>query len=203
MLLTWYGHACFKLSADAGSVVLDPYEKNYIAALTLPKLSADEVICSHGHGDHCAASEVTLTGRTPAYKKAQLPCWHDEVCGAKRGSNLITVIEAEGLRVAHCGDLGHELSDTQLALIGELDVLLIPVGGVYTVDAVTAKKIVDALRPKTVVPMHYKMGARGLQNVAPVEDFLALFDASDILRLGGNTWEIGEIISPVAVFELC
>ncbi len=203
MKLTWYGHACFKLETAEGSIVFDPYENGYLPKLALPEISADAVVCSHGHGDHSAADAVTLTGRTPTFKMTQLPCFHDEVRGLKRGKNLITVIEAECKRVAHFGDLGHELSRAQLKELGSIDVLLIPVGAVYTIDAETAKKVCEKVQPRLIVPMHYRIGSAGLQNVAPVEDFLALYPEAEVLRLGKNSWNINEIPQSVVVFELC
>lgn len=203
MKLTWYGHACFKLETAEGSIVFDPYENGYLPKLTLPGICADAVVCSHGHGDHSAADAVTLTGVKPTFKMTQLPCFHDEVRGLKRGKNLITVVEAEGKRIAHFGDLGHKLSAAQLKELGSIDVLLIPVGGVYTVDAEAAKKICEEVKPKLIVPMHYRMGSTGLQNVAPVDDFLALYGENEVLKIGGNAWNIKEISEAVAVFELC
>lgn len=203
MKLTWYGHACFMLDTAEGSVVFDPYEDNYMPNLRLPKLSADNVICSHGHGDHSAAHAVTLTGNEPTFKITQISCFHDEAQGEKRGKNTITVVEAEGKRIAHFGDLGHKLDGEQLAAIGHIDVLMIPVGGIYTVDAKTAKEICDVIKPAVIVPMHYRMGSAGLQNVAGVDEFLTLFDEDEILRLGKNTWEIGDISQSIAVLELC
>ncbi len=203
MKLTWYGHACFKLETAEGSIVFDPYENGYLPKLALPEISADAVVCSHGHGDHSAADAVTLTGRTPTFKMTQLSCFHDEVRGLKRGKNLITVIEAEGKRIAHFGDLGHELSRAQLKELGSIDVLLIPVGAVYTIDAETAKQVCEKVQPKLIVPMHYRMGNAGLQNVAPVEDFLALYPEAEVLRLGKSSWDISEIPQSVVVFELC
>lgn len=203
MKLTWYGHACFKLETAEGSIVFDPYEKGYLPNLTLPEITADAVVCSHGHGDHSDAAAVTLTGNAPTFRMKQIPCFHDEVMGLKRGKNLITVIEAEGKRIAHFGDLGHELSRAQLKELGSIDIALIPVGGVYTVDASAAKKICEKVMPRVIVPMHYKMGNAGLQNVAEVDDFLALYPESEVLRLGESTRSINEISQSVVVFELC
>lgn len=203
MKLTWYGHACFKLETAEGSVVFDPYESGYLPNLKLPGICADAVICSHGHGDHSAAGAVTLTGNTPSFKLTQIPCFHDEVGGRKRGKNLITVVEAEGKKIAHMGDIGHQLNGEQLSLLKGADVLMIPVGGVYTVDAKGAKKLIEKIQPKHIVPMHYRAGNAGLQNVAPLDDFLALFGENEVMRLGKSTWEFSEDGAPVTVFELC
>lgn len=174
MKITWYGHACFKIETAEGSLVLDPYAPGSVPGLSLPALMADKVLCSHGHSDHNYTEAVTLSGREPALRISRLPCFHDGERGRLRGKNLISVIEAEGLRLAHLGDLGHMLAPSQLAALGRVDVLLVPVGGFYTIDARQAQALCTALRPGIVVPMHYRAGSCGLSNVAPVADFLRL-----------------------------
>lgn len=199
--LTWHGHACFELNFSAGSIVFDPYAENYLPGLKMPRLTADAVISSHKHGDHYAPDMVSLTGNEPDITLTQIPCFHDEVHGKKRGDNLISVVEADGLRICHMGDIGHELSDEQIALMGDIDVLMIPVGGVYTVDAATAKAICEKIKPRVIVPMHFKGEGRGLQNVAPVGDFLSLFPNEDVFFLDNSTVSIDELIKhKVAVF---
>lgn len=189
MKLIWHGHACFELRLRSGSVVFDPYCPGSVPGLSLPELSADAVICSHGHSDHCCAGAVKLSGRKPGFKVTQIPTFHDEQRGRLRGGNLCTVIEGDGLRIAHLGDLGHPLSGDELSRFGRLDLLMIPVGGVYTVDAAQAKELVEALRPRITVPMHYKCASSGLRNVAPVEEFLRLWPAEDIRLLNGSEYE--------------
>ena len=186
MKLTWYGHACFKLETAEGSAVFDPYSPGSVPGLTLPALEADAVICSHGHGDHNYAAGVRLTGRAPGFAVRQLPCFHDDVQGQKRGKNLITSIDAEGLRFVHMGDIGHMLTHEQLDWFGRVDVLMIPVGGYYTIDALTAKRVADAAAPRVLVPMHYRFGAHGYPEIGTLEDFLALCDAASVQRLETN-----------------
>lgn len=190
MKLTWYKHACFKLETSEGSVVFDPYQNGYLPGIKLPQLSADLCLSSHRHGDHYAPGAVQLSGRKPAFTVTQISCFHDEVQGKKRGENMISIIEAEGLRVCHMGDIGHQLDDKQLEFMGRIDVLLLPVGGVYTVDARGAKALADSIKPRVIVPMHYKMGSAGLQNVAGVDDFLALYPDSMIKKLPSDEWEV-------------
>lgn len=176
MTLTWYGHACFLIESAQGSVIFDPYSPASVPGLRLPALMADAVICSHGHRDHNFAAGVRLTGNTGAYKLTQVSCWHDAEGGMRRGENLISIIEAEGLRLAHMGDIGHMPTDAQLSKIGRVDVLLIPVGGYYTIDARTAHEIVRVLSPRVTVPMHYRGAGFGYDEIVPVDDFLALSD---------------------------
>ena len=203
MKLTWYGHACFKLETDCGSVVFDPYAPGSVAGLTLPEITADAVVCSHKHHDHYCPEAVTLTGTKPKFAMRSIPTFHDECMGAKRGDNLITVVTAEGLTVAHCGDLGHELSAEILHELGKIDILLIPVGGVYTLDAKAAKHVCEQISPTVIIPMHYRCGSAGLQNVAPVDEFLSLFDETQTTRLPSNTLTVQQPLTPsVTVFEL-
>ena len=106
MTITWCGHACFLLESSCGSVVFDPYAPGKVPGWELPALTADKVVCSHGHADHNWAEGVKLTGRTFTGKLTQIPSFHDDRRGALRGDNLITLVEAEDLRVVHMGDIG-------------------------------------------------------------------------------------------------
>jgi len=174
MKITWCGHSCFLVETAAGSAVLDPYAPGSVPGLTLPQLAADLVLCSHGHGDHGYAQGVALSGRKPGFTVTAIPCFHDEQGGRLRGENRIHVIEAEGLRIAHLGDLGHPLSQEQLAALGQLDVLLIPVGGHYTIGPETAAETAKAVGARITVPMHYRGAGFGYDVIGPVEKFTAL-----------------------------
>lgn len=188
MKLTWYGHSCFKLENDNTSVVFDPYAPGSVPGCTLPELTADAVLCSHGHGDHSYAEGVHLTGKTPAFDFVQVSTFHDDVHGKKRGMNEISIVEMDGMRVCHLGDLGHELNTQQIEAIGDVDVLLIPVGGYYTIDAYTAARVVTSLSPRIVVPMHYRGDGFGYDVLESVDDFLKYFD--NVRRYNINNIEI-------------
>lgn len=194
MKLIWHGHACFELLTENGNIVFDPYSPGSVPGLKLPPLSADAVVCSHMHSDHNYVDGVSLTGACAELSALQLPTFHDGKLGALRGDNICTVIEAEGLRIAHLGDLGHTLAPETAAKFGHIDLLLLPVGGYYTVCAQQAKQIALSLGANTVVPMHYNCGSCGLSNVAPVDDFLSLWDESDILRLDAHECEVRDIL---------
>lgn len=174
MKITWYGHSCFKVSFDGGSVVFDPYADGSVPGWTLPQLSADAVLCSHRHDDHAGAGKVTLSGREPDCKVETVECFHDAEHGAKRGANTIHILTADGVRVAHLGDLGHEPDEAQLAAIGAPDVLLIPVGGFYTIDAATAAAVAEKIGARITVPMHYRGDGFGYDVIGTVEEFIAL-----------------------------
>lgn len=176
MKLTWLGHACFLLESADSSIVFDPYAPGYVPGFSLPELKADLCICSHGHDDHNYAEAVSLSGKAHGFFITQLPCFHDEKRGSLRGENLITIAEADGIRVAHMGDLGHDLSEEQLEAMGRIDVLMIPIGGFYTINSETAAAIAKKLAPKYVIPMHYKGDGFGYDVLETVDKFLALMD---------------------------
>lgn len=189
MTLTWLGHSCFLVESGGYRIVLDPY---YVETYPPLHVSADEALCSHAHRDHAFLDAVTKTGsgKESPFSVETVSTFHDEAGGAKRGENTIHILRAEGLAVVHCGDLGHELSDAQLAKIKACDVLLLPIGGYYTIDAPTAKRVAAAVSPRVVVPMHYRFGAHGFDEIGTLDDFLACFAPADIHRLDGNRFSL-------------
>lgn len=200
MKLTWFGHACFLLESRDGSIVFDAYEPAYVPGLKLPPLAADLCLSSHGHRDHYAPNAVKQTRRMTGFKLQELPCFHDDCGGELRGKNTIHIVDAEGLRLVHLGDLGHMLSPEQLESLGRVDILLIPVGGFYTIDAKTAFKLVQALKPALTIPMHYRGEGFGYDVISPVEDFTSLFDG--VRCCDSNTLNTEDGLEPgVLVFK--
>lgn len=198
MTITWLGHACFLLEQDGYKIVLDPYE----GVEGYPPLVAEAhaVYCSHGHFDHAAAGCVTLLPeRESPFTLREVETFHDDQGGAARGSNTVRVFTAGGVSVAHLGDLGHQLTPEQLAALGRPDGVLIPVGGVYTVDAAGARAVCRALGAKWAVPMHYRHAPFGLPNVAGVEAFLALWPEEAVRRLPGRSFVPDEQTAGVLV----
>ena len=178
MEITWLGHACFALESDGCRIVLDPYKMDDYPSL---HTRADAVLCSHGHSDHChtAAVELSTKGNT-VFTVEKVATFHDDKGGALRGENTVHILRAEGLTVVHCGDLGHFPTEAQLAAISNADAMLIPVGGYYTIDAATAKRVCDATKPRVIVPMHYRHGEYGLRPVGTLEEFLELYQNEQI-----------------------
>lgn len=175
MELIWHGHSCFTVRAGGCTVVLDPYSDGSVPGYAPLRLTANRVLCSHGHHDHAGTECVTLTpGGADPFTVMVLDCWHDDQAGALRGPNRIHILQADGMRVAHFGDLGETLSPQQLAAIGHLDAAMIPVGGYYTIDAAQAADLARALDADCIIPMHYRLGAQGYAEIAPLSDFLAL-----------------------------
>ena len=182
MKLTWLGHSCFLLEEDGFTAAIDPYA----GVEGYPELhtAAHAVYCSHGHFDHNAVEAVTLLPERPSpFAVREVSAFHDDQGGALRGTDTIRVFTANGVSAAHLGDLGCQLTQEQIAAIGRIDVLMIPVGGFYTIDAAGAKAVCDALNPRCVVPMHYRHAPYGLPQVGSVEDFLALWPQEQIHRL--------------------
>ena len=178
--IEYFGHSCFRLSWQGQRIVLDPYGDGCVPGYPPLRTEAEFVYCSHAHADHNAAQCVKLhAGAQPKFSLTALETDHDEAGGTKRGKNTVRVFDLGGVRVAHLGDLGRKLMADELALLSDLDVLLIPVGGFFTIGPETAKELVEALRPRTVVPMHYRTENTGYDVLAPLDDFLALFDGEE------------------------
>ena len=176
MKLQWHGHSCFQVFSGEHSVVFDPYEDGSIPGCGPLRLTADAVFCSHDHHDHNARSVVALTGRSCPVKVETISCFHDDKLGILRGKNTIHILSAEGIRVAHLGDIGHMLSGKKLEALKGVDVLLVPVGGFFTIDAATAKGLADAVGARVVIPMHYRLGGMGFDKIAELKDYTALCD---------------------------
>lgn len=189
MKIKWLGHACFSIEQGGYRVIVDPYE----GVPGYPELHAQAhaVYCSHGHHDHNNTSAVKLLpARDNPFTVRVVDTYHDDKRGALRGENAVRCFSAGGFTVVHLGDLGHLLSPAQAAGIGACDVLLVPVGGFFTIDAKQAKRTAEQLRPRTTVPMHYRHPPYGLPAVGGVEPFLALWSAGEVKRLGENSFEV-------------
>ena len=194
MKLKWFGQSCFLLTSQAGTrVLMDPFGKGL--GYRVPELQADIVSTSHHHFDHNNIAAVngnfyhidthgSYTDKDIAIT-GTLTC-HDNVQGAKRGSNVIFTFSVDGLRGCHCGDLGHVLTPEQLQAIGKVDVLLLPVGGTFVLNAAEALEVRGQLQPAITIPMHYRTRAMGLFGLlfARVDKFLAL--AGEPARLLGE-----------------
>jgi len=198
MTITWLGHAAFCIQSESGiTIITDPYEAgSYDGALAYAPIEeeADIVTVSHQHADHYHPRGLVghpdiLTG-TGTRTIGQLtfkgiPSFHDPSNGTERGENTIFVFDVDGITICHLGDLGHLLSDEQLAEIGHIDVVFIPVGGLYTINAAEATEIVERLAPGIVIPMHFKTASCAFP-IAPVDDFLSekknvdLLDSSEL-----------------------
>jgi L-ascorbate metabolism protein UlaG (beta-lactamase superfamily) len=166
MEITWLGHSCFKLKGKQATVITDPFSP--AIGYTLGKVTADIVTVSHPHPGHSyvqgIADEPRILKSPGEYESGGVltvgvHTFHDNEKGAQRGKNTVFVIDVDDVMICHLGDLGHVLTAEQVAEINGVDVLLIPVGGVSTIDAVQAAQVVRQLEPKIIIPMHYKTEA--------------------------------------------
>ncbi|MBO7156567.1 MAG: MBL fold metallo-hydrolase [Clostridia bacterium] len=188
MKIEWLGHASFKLTESTGiTIVTDPYEEDKVG-VKFPKVSSAVVTVSHDHFDHNCVSAVedvtTVINSTGSYDLDGVDIYgfksyHDEKKGALRGKNIVFRFRMDGVEVCHLGDIGEPLSPMLAELIGSINILLIPVGGKYTINAEQAKEYVDLLMPDVVIPMHYMCDGYKTE-VDELDDFLDLFSDKDI-----------------------
>lgn len=200
--IRWFGHSMFMLITKEGTRVA--FDAHAIREYDTPPLSPDVACFSHNHDDHNRREVfanadsrdlkvyqgVVLKGKKEDWNKVDekfkdvrirtVPTFHDDEEGAKRGKNTVFVVEADGLVFCHLGDLGHELTEEQVRAIGPVDVLMIPVGGIYTINGEVAKRVVAQLKPKWyVLPMHY--GTKSYLDLPPADEFLD--DQKNVRRL--------------------
>lgn len=200
MKIRFLGHAAFLITtADGTKIVTDPYQPGgFGGAIAHGPLdeSADLVVVSHDHADHnfvkmVAGDPVVVAGPGEQTQRGitfrALATHHDTSRGAERGRNMVRVIEADGMSICHLGDLGHPLSAEDVTGLGSIDVLLVPVGGTFTIDANGATAVVNRLRPRIAIPMHYRSQKVSL-NIGPVDDFLA--DKPRVRRVDGSEIEV-------------
>jgi L-ascorbate metabolism protein UlaG (beta-lactamase superfamily) len=182
MKVRWLGHACFLLTSDSGlRIITDPYTPGVFGLEYAPPAeAADIVTVSHDHADHNNVAAVKGSPQivqgvgsheAKGVRFKGIATAHDETSGRERGANTIYCFALDGINVCHLGDLGHDLSDQTAADIGAVDVLLIPVGGNFTIDAAIANGICKKLAPKVIIPMHFKNARCPTFPVAGVEDF--------------------------------
>ncbi|MCD8223440.1 MAG: MBL fold metallo-hydrolase [Clostridiales bacterium] len=202
MKLTWLGHACFKLETKGYTIVIDPFEDGSVPGLKPVREEADLVLCTHEHGDHNArhliraknpmASPVIITS---------ISTWHDDQNGALRGADTIYIIDDGDCRVAHLGDLGCALEPEQMKQLTNLDAVMVPIGGHFTIDASQARALIDQLHPRVVLPMHYRGDGFGYDVIGTLDGYLKL--CSDVIHYDGNSIEItGDMQPQTAVLQL-
>ena len=165
--IRWHGHACFEITNEL-TVVTDPHDGKSIGIPT-PNVVADVILVSHDHYDHNKVktvdkeeSKVIMDTRKHSFANLQvegISSYHDESNGEKRGENIIYKIIIDEIAFCHLGDLGHELDESTVEQIGDVDILFIPIGGTFTIDAEKAWKTIHLINPKIIVPMHYRDGS--------------------------------------------
>lgn len=200
----WLGHACFELKGKKKTIIIDPFKGT---GLPEPDVKADIILCTHSHADHNNAKpvmkkdSVVLESFTGIKKMDDITVkgvatFHDDTGGGARGRNSIYVINMEDLTFCHIGDLGHDLADSQIAEIGKVDVLFIPVGGYFTIDAMMADKIADKIKPIITVPMHYRIDGMAslFDAISGVDKFLT--GKSNVKKLEDSTFSVEKASLP-------
>lgn len=183
MDITPLGLSSFRIRGKSATIVTDPYDSTFVGLKFPKKIEADIVTISHDHKDHNAVSAIEgspfLVQGAGEYEikgvsVVGVPSFHDEEKGAARGRNTMYRIEVDGLAILHLGDLGHALTPEEIESLDGVDILMIPVGGVATIDAATAAAIVKEIEPSLVVPMHYQTPglSKVFANFSPVSAFL-------------------------------
>lgn len=177
--IRWHGHACFEITNDL-TLVTDPHDGKSIG-IPAPSVVGDIILVTHDHYDHNSVKTVEKEGSkvvTDSRKRnisnieiAGVDSFHDEDFGAKRGTNIMYKFVMDGIKFCHLGDLGHELDEESVQKIGDVDILFIPIGGTFTVDDRQAWNVINKIKPKIIVPMHYKIGGLSLP-IAGIDPFL-------------------------------
>lgn len=192
MQITYLGHSCFKIKTKEITILTDPYD-SYLG-FAMPKAEAKIVTVSHDHKDHSYTKAVEgspfIIQAPGEYEIANISIfgtrtYHDQAKGKERGLNTIYTIRIEETSLCHLGDLGHKLTDKQLEEVNGVDVLFIPVGGIYTLDPKEAMEVISQIEPKIVIPMHYKTKdhhAKAFGQLATLDDFLKEAGAPEVKK---------------------
>jgi L-ascorbate metabolism protein UlaG (beta-lactamase superfamily) len=199
--IKWFGQSCFEVKSNNQTLIFDPYSS--MIGLSLPKLSADIVLVTHNHPDHNNSSEISGIGEKKLFviispgeyeisgiKIDGVSSFHDKNQGAERGKNTIYIVDLEDIRICHLGDQGALLTDEELEEIGEVDILFVPVGGTYTINASEALEVINQIDPRIVIPMHYNISGvasklDGIEKFASQEK-IADLEGKDILEIKKN-----------------
>jgi L-ascorbate metabolism protein UlaG (beta-lactamase superfamily) len=212
--ITWFGQAFFQLAASEGTVVIDPFDNTFFDYPIPKELNADVLLVTHEHNDH---NNVGIVGGKPLVVRSEkgggefvritksqvdpapgsikvvgTAAYHDEQNGRQRGRNTIYSFELDGIRFCHVGDLGHLLSKEQAASIGAVDVLFVPVGGFFTLEVGKVRQLIDQLKPRVVVPMHYNTKRTPKLPIAPVDEFLSQNKDLPLKKLGASEFSLVE-----------
>ncbi len=183
MDITYLGHSSFKIKGKVTTVITDPYDSDMVG-LKFPKTDGDIITVSHNHSDHNKVEAVANVKKVisgPGEYEISgvsiigVQSFHDDKKGKERGPNTLYVIEIDGVRILHSGDLGHKLGDSDIKEIGTIDILMIPVGGKFTLGPKEAMEVVKQVGPSIIIPMHYKaegMNTEAFGELGGIDDFL-------------------------------
>jgi len=190
--IRWHGHSCFEITNEV-TLVTDPHDGKSIG-IHAPSITGDIILVSHDHYDHNSVKSVEKEGAKVIIDTRKrnisnveikgIESFHDECCGEKRGSNIIYKFTMEDITFCHMGDIGHDLDEEAVQKIGDVDILFIPIGGTFTLDAKQAWRIIKKVKPRIAVPMHYKIGGLSLP-ITGIEPFLEESNY-EILKVGNE-----------------
>ena len=204
-IIVFHGHACFEIIDSEGrSIVIDPHDGGSIG-LPRPEARADAVLVTHNHFDHNAVEVVLKPGGEKhvmrkgefivlgEHKAKGIEAYHDPYRGRMRGKVIMYALEVDGTRILHVGDLGHTLSQEHIGAVGEVDVVMAPVGGTFTIGPKEAAEVLKALKPRAFIPMHYWVPGVNLP-LKPLEEFLKVVEGEyEVVRIGSNRFDTSEI----------
>lgn len=193
MKIKWLAHASFLITADDGTrIITDPYTTTDNLMYGKIQEAADIVTVSHEHGDHNNTAAISgnpkvvrgpVSVEIKGIKIMGLAAYHDTSGGKQRGPDTVYTLVANGIRICHLGDLGHPLPKEQVAELGEIDVLLVPAGGFFTMEPVIAAEFAESLKPRVIIPMHFKTPKVKIP-ILPVDEFLK--GKQNVKRLPGS-----------------
>ncbi|MFH1827300.1 MAG: MBL fold metallo-hydrolase [bacterium] len=215
MVIKHLGHASFLIKTKNATIITDPYDEEMVG-LKFPRVEADIVTVSHNHKDHNQTKNIKgeplILDWPGEFEKKEVrifgyKTYHDKKKGEERGENILYKFESEGISILHCGDLGEIPDQSLIDSIGDIDILLVPVGGFYTIDADDAKEICLKIEPSVIIPMHYgdaRLNQKTFEKLAPVDEFLKKIGAEKkepVEELKVNKEELIEEESKVIVMK--
>ncbi len=213
MEIKYLGHSSFLIKTKTAKIVTDPYDQEMVG-IKFPKTEADIVTVSHHHLDHDRANLVMgaplIIDMPGEFEKMSVrifgfQSFHDKTGGSERGENILYKFESEGISVLHCGDLGVIPEESFLELIGEVDILMVPVGGFYTIDSEEAVQLVKKVEPSVVIPMHYnhpKLNQKNFSQLAAVNEFTKKFGIENLVPIPKLVYKKEEIEQEMKVVVL-
>ena len=186
MDIRWLGHACFTITHNGYTLVIDPYNSDYVTGY--PKLrgvKADKLLISHDSYGHNYREGIVLSGRPESdcpFSITPMEVWHDTVCGIMRGSCLVHLIEADGIRAAHFGDIGAPLTGEQAGKLYNLDAMMVTAGSCTALPSQEVFRLTEELFPRVIIPMHFRDGNRGPRRLEHVEELTKHY-APDMVKI--------------------
>lgn len=189
MTLTWYGHSCFLIDEKNYKIVVDPYADGSVPGYPKLRLEANQVLYSHDHADHRGQECVKIveSDEVCPFQITKIETNHDDQNGSLRGKNIIHILESNDEKIIHMGDIGCKIEDDRLK---SADVMLMPVGGYYTLEPNQVHELIHMYQPKVLIPMHYRFGSYGYPEIGTLDTFLK--DCDNVQKYESNTFVVDE-----------